>query len=112
MDTRGVVNSLFGVPRALIGVIHVGAFLVLLLAGKPSRRSDGRFVKRAFTKRRVFTIWHPEVNRGEGSSSWWGDFAMLSNLYLTEVDRMLEKAISTTRRGESPMFNTSDGDID
>ena len=25
---------------------------------------------------------------------------VLSNLYLTEVDRMLEKAIETTRRGE------------
>src|SRR5215469_10653538 len=33
MDTRGVVNSLFGVPRALIGVIHVGA-----LPGTPSNR--------------------------------------------------------------------------
>jgi uncharacterized protein len=31
MDTRGVVNSLFGVPRALVGVIHVGA-----LPGTPS----------------------------------------------------------------------------
>jgi len=27
---------------------------------------------------------------------------MLSNLYLTEVDRMLEKAIATTRRGQYP----------
>jgi RNA-directed DNA polymerase len=27
---------------------------------------------------------------------------MLSNLYLTEVDRMLEKAIATTKRGEYP----------
>ena len=33
MDTPGVVNSLFGVPRALIGVIHVGA-----LPGTPSNR--------------------------------------------------------------------------
>src|SRR5712692_5221001 len=33
MDTRGVVNSLFGVRRALIGVIHVGA-----LPGTPSNR--------------------------------------------------------------------------
>src|SRR5258708_17910622 len=33
MDTRGVVNSVFGVPRALIGVIHVGA-----LPGTPSNR--------------------------------------------------------------------------
>ena len=33
MDTRGIVNSLFGVPRALIGVIHVGA-----LPGTPSNR--------------------------------------------------------------------------
>jgi RNA-directed DNA polymerase len=27
---------------------------------------------------------------------------MLSNLYLTEVDRMLEKAMATTRRGKYP----------
>src|SRR5260370_33878438 len=27
---------------------------------------------------------------------------MLSNLYLTEVDQMLEKAIATTRRGQYP----------
>jgi uncharacterized protein len=33
MDRNGVVNSLFGVPRALIGVIHVGA-----LPGTPSNR--------------------------------------------------------------------------
>ena len=33
MDTNGVVNSLFGVRRALIGVIHVGA-----LPGTPSNR--------------------------------------------------------------------------
>src|ERR1700756_6056283 len=33
MDTVGVVNSLFGVPRGLIGVIHVGA-----LPGTPSNR--------------------------------------------------------------------------
>jgi membrane complex biogenesis BtpA family protein len=35
MDTRGVVNSLFGVPRALVGVIHVGA-----LPGTPSNRNS------------------------------------------------------------------------
>ena len=33
MGTSAVVNSLFGVPRALIGVIHVGA-----LPGTPSNR--------------------------------------------------------------------------
>ena len=33
MDTRGVVNSLFGVPRALVGVIHVGA-----LPGTPANQ--------------------------------------------------------------------------
>src|SRR5829696_3620709 len=25
MDSKGIINSVFGVPRALIGVIHVGA---------------------------------------------------------------------------------------
>ena len=35
MDTHGVVNSLFGAPRALIGVIHVGA-----LPGTPSNRKN------------------------------------------------------------------------
>src|SRR5437867_8520713 len=33
MDPRGIIPSLFGVPRALIGVIHVGA-----LPGSPSSR--------------------------------------------------------------------------
>jgi RNA-directed DNA polymerase len=34
---------------------------------------------------------------------------MLSNLYLAEVDRMLEKAMATTREEENtPMFNTRD----
>src|SRR5205807_3730811 len=41
---------------------------------------------------------------------------LLSNLYLTEVDRMLEKAITTTRRGDTPTSNMHDsrtpGDID
>ena len=35
MDRRAVVNSVFGVPRALIGVIHVGA-----LPGTPSSRKS------------------------------------------------------------------------
>jgi membrane complex biogenesis BtpA family protein len=35
MDTHGVVNSLFGAPRALIGVIHVAA-----LPGTPSNRKN------------------------------------------------------------------------
>ena len=33
---------------------------------------------------------------------------LLSNLYLTEVDRMLEKAIATTRRGSTPTSNMHD----
>jgi RNA-directed DNA polymerase len=33
---------------------------------------------------------------------------LLSNLYLTEVDRMLEKAIATTRRGQTPTSNMHD----
>ena len=36
MDTKGIVKSVFGVPRALIGVIHVGA-----LPGTPSSRKGG-----------------------------------------------------------------------
>lgn len=35
MDKRGVVNSLFGMPRALIGVLHIGA-----LPGTPSNRKN------------------------------------------------------------------------
>src|SRR6266481_6941855 len=35
MDTKGIVKSVFGVPRALIGVIHVGA-----LPGTPSSRKS------------------------------------------------------------------------
>lgn len=34
MDSRGLIRSLFGVPRALIGVIHAGA-----LPGTPANRS-------------------------------------------------------------------------
>ena len=33
MDSNGIINSIFGVPRALIGVIHVGA-----LPGTPASR--------------------------------------------------------------------------
>jgi predicted TIM-barrel enzyme len=33
MDSQGIINSVFGVPRALIGVIHVAA-----LPGTPGSR--------------------------------------------------------------------------
>src|SRR5438876_7631331 len=33
MDSKGIINAIFGVPRALIGVIHVGA-----LPGTPGSR--------------------------------------------------------------------------
>src|SRR5258705_10334117 len=33
MDSKGIINSVFGVPRALIGVIHVAA-----LPGTPGSR--------------------------------------------------------------------------
>ena len=39
MDAKGIINSVFGVPRALIGVIHVAA-----LPGTPgSRRSVAEY---------------------------------------------------------------------
>jgi len=50
MDTRGIVNSLFGVPRALIGVIHVGA-----LPGTPSnRKSVAAIADEAVREARVY----------------------------------------------------------
>src|SRR5215467_8560668 len=50
MDARGVVTSLFGVPRALIGVIHVGA-----LPGTPSnRKTVGVIADEAVREARVY----------------------------------------------------------
>lgn len=50
MDTSGVVNSLFGVPRALIGVIHVGA-----LPGTPSnRKTVAKIADEAVREARVY----------------------------------------------------------
>jgi membrane complex biogenesis BtpA family protein len=50
MDTRGIVNSLFGVSRALIGVIHVGA-----LPGTPSeRKSVAEIAEEAVREARVY----------------------------------------------------------
>jgi len=50
MDTRGVVNSLFGVPRALIGVIHVGA-----LPGTPSNtKSVAAIAEDAVREARIY----------------------------------------------------------
>lgn len=39
MDSRAIINSIFGVPRALIGVIHVDA-----LPGTPGNRRDVRSI--------------------------------------------------------------------
>ncbi|MBS1842315.1 MAG: BtpA/SgcQ family protein [Acidobacteria bacterium] len=50
MDTNGIVKSLFGVPRALIGVIHLGA-----LPGTPgSRKSVGEISDDAVREARVY----------------------------------------------------------
>ena len=50
MDPNGVVNSLFGVPRALIGVIHVGA-----LPGTPSnQKSVAAIADEALREARVY----------------------------------------------------------
>jgi membrane complex biogenesis BtpA family protein len=50
MDTHGVVSSLFGVPRALIGVIHVGA-----LPGTPSnKRNVAAIADEAVREARVY----------------------------------------------------------
>jgi uncharacterized protein len=50
MDTRGVVHSLFGVPRALIGVIHVGA-----LPGTPaSQKTVAAIADQAVREARVY----------------------------------------------------------
>ncbi|HWZ97378.1 MAG TPA: BtpA/SgcQ family protein [Candidatus Dormibacteraeota bacterium] len=50
MDKRGVVNSLFGVPRALVGVIHVGA-----LPGTPAnQKSVAAIAEDAVREARVY----------------------------------------------------------
>ena len=50
MDSRGIIESLFGVPRALIGVIHVQA-----LPGSPANRlSVDAIVEIAATEARVY----------------------------------------------------------
>jgi hypothetical protein len=50
MDPNSVVNSLFGVPRALIGVIHVGA-----LPGTPSnRKSVASLAEEAVGEARIY----------------------------------------------------------
>jgi membrane complex biogenesis BtpA family protein len=50
MDTHGVVNSLFGVPRALIGVIHVGA----LPATPSNRKTVAAIADEAVREARVY----------------------------------------------------------
>jgi predicted TIM-barrel enzyme len=50
MDTRGVINSLFGVPRALVGVVHTGG-----LPGTPAGdRSIAEIVETAVAEARVY----------------------------------------------------------
>lgn len=50
MDTKGIVKSVFGVPQALIGAIHLGA-----LPGSPaSRKSVGEIAEDAVGEARVY----------------------------------------------------------
>src|SRR5262245_4376464 len=50
MDRSGIIQSVFGVPRALIGVIHTGA-----LPGTPSCNQDiGQVVDTAVVEARVY----------------------------------------------------------
>ena len=50
MDTRGVIKTLFGVPRALIGVVHTGG-----LPGTPAGdRSIDQLVETAVSEARVY----------------------------------------------------------
>ncbi len=50
MDTHGVITSLFGVPRALVGVIHTGG-----LPGTPAGdRSIDEIVETATAEARVY----------------------------------------------------------
>jgi predicted TIM-barrel enzyme len=51
MDSKGIINSVFGVPRALIGVIHVEA-----LPGTPgSRRQVAQIAEAAALEARTFS---------------------------------------------------------
>ena len=50
--------------------------------------------------RSAFAQDDAESDWEKGCSARRGDSPLLSNLYLTEVDRMLEKAIDTTRNGK------------
>jgi membrane complex biogenesis BtpA family protein len=50
MDSQGIIKSVFNVPRALIGVLHVGA-----LPGTPeSRHSVAQIAETAVTEARVY----------------------------------------------------------
>ncbi len=50
MDSQGIIHSVFGVPRALIGVIHVAA-----LPGTPdSRRSVIDIAEAAAAEARIY----------------------------------------------------------
>ena len=50
MDTRGIITSLFGVPRALIGVVHTGG-----LPGTPARRQGiDQIAETAVAEARVY----------------------------------------------------------
>ena len=50
MDTLGVINSLFGVPRALVGVVHTGG-----LPGTPvGNQSIDQIVETAVAEARVY----------------------------------------------------------
>jgi membrane complex biogenesis BtpA family protein len=50
MDTAGVIKSLFGVPRALVGVVHTGG-----LPGTPSGKHDiSQLVEAAVAEARVY----------------------------------------------------------
>src|SRR5579862_3193816 len=51
MDSNGIIHELFGVPRALIGVIHVGA-----LPGTPSsRQTVAEIAEAAVTEARIYS---------------------------------------------------------
>ena len=46
-----------------------------------------------------------QATREEGVPQGGVISRLLSNLYLTEVDRMLERAMETTRNGSTPTSN-------
>jgi hypothetical protein len=57
MDAQGVIRSLFGVPRALVGVVVAVAFRAPRLATGASTRSSGPLLpKRAYTRQPAFTV--------------------------------------------------------